>query len=236
MYFVIANEGTKLQTGLNILLPGFSANIVDIKNIHKMYYCGIWIRPVVASNDAKIVWSYFSGFAITGKIILGNKFPLCSLKTIKKFNLKLSPDYIDQVCIGGNIEVLEWWKNSGLELKYTETALNLASCCGQVEVLEWWKNSGLELKYDTKKCPLDSASSNGRIKVLKWWKNSGLELKYTQYALDWASRSGHVEVLEWWKNSGLELKYTERALNWASSQGQLDVLEWWKNSGLIKIK
>jgi hypothetical protein len=45
-----------------------------------------------------------------------------------------------------HLEVLQWWKRCGLELKYTDEAMVGASIYGRVEVLQWWKESGIELK------------------------------------------------------------------------------------------
>jgi hypothetical protein len=220
MYFKIINEndqnqsGFKFKTGLNILDDEFlkskgliSSDILHfttLKNIHHLYNTGCWIRHVIVPNDAKIIKGHIETHLQTNKIIMGDRFPLYSLKTIKKFNLKITDFYIAQVCRKGKVDILEWWKNSGLELKYSEFALFWASFKGKIEVLEWWKNSGLELKYN--ESALDWASTYGKVEVLKWWKNSGLELKYTEDAFDWASRNGEAEVLEWWKNSGLEIK------------------------------
>jgi hypothetical protein len=130
----------------------------------------------------------------------------------------------------GHVNVLEWWKNSGLFLKYYNDSL-LGPCrCGHINVLEWWKNSGLQLKYD--KSTLNIASYYGHINVLDWWKNSGLQLIYDEYAMDNASGNNQVDVLDWWVNSGLELRYSSSALVWASDEGNIKVLQWWKNSKL----
>jgi hypothetical protein len=37
-----------------------------------------------------------------------NKFPLYCLKTIKKFNLNITSDYINLVCERGCADILEW--------------------------------------------------------------------------------------------------------------------------------
>ncbi|KAI8920307.1 hypothetical protein DFJ77DRAFT_507695 [Powellomyces hirtus] len=67
----------------------------------------------------------------------------------------------------GQIELLEWWKESGLELEYSRGAMDDANWGGKVAVtaLEWWKASGLELKYTDK-----GASWGGQVTALKWWK------------------------------------------------------------------
>jgi hypothetical protein len=248
MYFILTNENYynadfKHKTGLNLFyrcnefsqitsLRGlfYFATKEDIPYFYNNTY---WIRPVIVPANAKIIkgWRFRheKGWA-SREIILGDRFPLYDLKTIKKFNLNITSSYISEVCKRGKVDILEWWKNSGLELKYDESALYLTSGAGHINVLEWWQNSGLELKYD--KDVLNMASRDGKVEVLEWWKKSGLKLKYDESVLNFASVNGSISVLEWFKNSGLKLKYTSTALNWASEFGKVEVLEWWKNSGL----
>jgi hypothetical protein len=155
-------------------------------------------------------------------------------KSFSKLFLQLSSEYncipLYYASIKCYIHVFEWWKNSGLPLKYSELVLNCASEKGFVKVLDWWKNSGLPLKYTA--YALNNASFNGHVNVLEWWLKSGLPLKYNESALNTASFNGHVNVLDWWLKSGLELKYTEYALETASYNGHVNVLTWWRKSGL----
>uniref|UniRef100_A0A6C0E6S2 Ankyrin repeat protein n=1 Tax=viral metagenome TaxID=1070528 RepID=A0A6C0E6S2_9ZZZZ len=172
------------------------------------------------------------------KIILSDEYYLFDPKTIIKFNLVISDEYITSACAVGCVGILEWLKKSGLLSKCPDDAVDSASLYGHINVLEWWKNSGLPLKYSSD--AMDNASCDGYVNVLEWWKNSGLPLKYSYNALAFASQHHQIDVLEWWKNSGLPLKYDEyvfedvsECLIMASSTySYIDVLEWWKNSGL----
>lgn len=133
---------------------------------------------------------------------------------------------IDKSSEYGAIASLEWWKNSGLELRYTENAMMNADCFGkeeeQIETLNWWRNSGLFLKYN-ERC-IWYASRDGDVKILQWWQSSGLLIKYDARAMDDAN---NCEVLEWWVHSGLELRYTRN-----HSERHPSVIKWWITSGL----
>lgn len=54
--------------------------------------------------------------------------------------------------------VLEFWKNSGLSLHYSEDALCNATLKCEIATLEWWRRSGLSLKIGK---VLDFASREG---------------------------------------------------------------------------
>jgi hypothetical protein len=226
MYFTCENPIDNFKIGLNCgtkIYFCYSTELYD--DYFYRDYCRFkYIRIAIIPNDAKITECYC--MLTSDKIILSDKYYLYDVKTIKRFNLKITCNYITEVCYLGIIDTLEYLKKSNNIINYNESALNFASKNGQVEVLEWWKKSGLELKYTED--ALNDASWEGHVEVLEWWKNSGLELKYTEDALYLASSRGHINVLEWWKNSGLELKWV---LDYAFDNFNIEVLEWWKNSG-----
>jgi hypothetical protein len=112
---------------------------------------------------------------------IGNKNHLVSLKKSLKKSLKsfeYTSDALDNASANYNIQVLQWWFNSGLPLKYTEKAIDKASEYGFVEVLEWWVKTNLSLKYTEK--AIDLAVKNDHRDVLECWIKSNLPLKYSE--------------------------------------------------------
>ncbi|KAI8799661.1 hypothetical protein BJ742DRAFT_129037 [Cladochytrium replicatum] len=166
---------------------------------------------------------------------------------------------MDSASENGHVAVLEWWRNSGLELRWTvHRSLGVSSSYGRVDVLEWWLKSGLqrhswgivfetairhgrievlewwkckELTFETP-ISLDVPSARGHLKVLEWCRACGMELCWTERAMDEASKAKHIDVLEWWRTCGLELKYSVDAMDGPSTAGYVNVLEWWRYSGL----
>jgi hypothetical protein len=251
-YFKITNKdevhnGFVYKDGLNILEGRFNENTYDsccpggfyfttLKFIHKYYEYGINLRIVYLPMDDlefKMVKDPSGDKWRANRIILGEKYSLFDPKTYELFglNIKANIYIVNFASEYGNVQFLQWWKQSGIDLDYScSKALNDASENGHVNILEWWKHSGIMLYYN--EYPIHRASYNGNYVILDWWLKSGLELKYSEYAIAWASGNGHVAVLDWWLKSGLELKYNHDAMDTASKNGHIDVLNWWLNSGL----
>ncbi|KAI9179514.1 hypothetical protein H9P43_004840 [Blastocladiella emersonii ATCC 22665] len=122
-----------------------------------------------------------------------------------------SEGVLDFVSGNGHVAVLEWWRMSGLALRYSAAALLHASAAGHVRVLQWWRDSGLPVRYGAK--PMKAASRNGHIHVLDWWLN--------------------LRALDWWLASGLELRYSlPDVLVHSQRWDQHSVVQWWADSGL----
>ncbi|EFR04923.1 hypothetical protein MGYG_07925 [Nannizzia gypsea CBS 118893] len=146
-------------------------------------------------------------------------------------------DAMDSASRAGYIHVLDWWRNSGLPLLYTERALESASAEGHVSVLSWWRNASecspehaLPLKVG--KSVLLAAQS-GRTNSIAWWDQSGIPYSYTESVARIASTHGHVHVLElWYKLKGTKMIFDNQVLVGATKNGHVDVLEWWRRSGL----
>lgn len=147
-------------------------------------------------------------------------------------------DAVDGASRAGFSNVLEWWRTSGLEMRYTERALESASAESRVDVLDWWKNASASapasnpLPLKVGKSVLLAAQS-GRPASLVWWDGSGIPYSHAESVARIASTHGHVSVLEHWHRlKGAKMIFDSTVLVGPTKNGHDNVLEWWRRSGL----
>ncbi|OAA62686.1 Flavoprotein [Niveomyces insectorum RCEF 264] len=141
---------------------------------------------------------------------------------------------LDGASKNGYVHVLEWWRRSGLPLRYTEAALEQASARGHVHVLAWWReaslaNPGLMLKPGRS---LLCAAQHGRVAVLRWWEEeSGLNAGHQDAVCRVASRWGQVAVLELWRElrGDDQITFNHQVLVEPTMYSHVDVLAWWRD-------
>ncbi|GAB1202885.1 hypothetical protein APSETT445_001509 [Aspergillus pseudonomiae] len=147
-------------------------------------------------------------------------------------------DAMDGASRAGFVNVLEWWRTSGLELRYTERALESASAEGRVSVLDWWKKAAANappsdpIPLKVGKSVLLAAQS-GRTASLAWWDASGIAYSHAESVARIASTHGHVHVLDfWYRLKGAKMIFDSQVLVGPTKNGHDNVLEWWRQSGL----
>ncbi|KAE8314775.1 hypothetical protein BDV41DRAFT_208708 [Aspergillus transmontanensis] len=147
-------------------------------------------------------------------------------------------DAMDGASRAGFVNVLEWWRTSGLELRYTERALESASAEGRVSVLDWWKKASANAS-PSNPIPLKVgksvllAAQSGRAASLAWWDASGIPYSHAESVARIASTHGHVHVLDfWYRLKGAKMIFDSQVLVGPTKNGHDNVLEWWRQSGL----
>ena len=181
---VKCSDGMFTSTDWCKIYKSSRVRVVRLGEQHDVYIDCIpyYIRSIILDHsDNNIMEVIYTNRYVRNNIILGCRYYLGDPRTIKKLNIKVDEKYIDNICAIGDVKFLEWWKNSGLPLKYTTNSMDNASHNGHINVLDWWLKSGLELKYTNS--ALDNVLSSkinvlsSKIDVIMWWLNSDLELK-----------------------------------------------------------
>src|SRR5262249_15854647 len=140
---------------------------------------------------------------------------------------------MDGASKNGYVRVLEWWRRSGLPLKYTEAALEQASARGHVQVLEWWREASRR-NPDTQLKPgrsLLNAAMHRQPAAIRWWEESGVSVGHQDFVCKTASRWNQVEVLELWRElrGDNEITFNSSVLIEPTMHSHTSVLDWWKN-------
>lgn len=157
-------------------------------------------------------------------------------KLKEKYGLKFicSAEALNGVSENNQIEVLNWWKNSGLQLRYDCSAINKAIKKGSIEAVMWWINSGLKIKYNHK--TLTNFFGYSDPKMLQLWieisKERNMPILFSQTALIRASENNKFDNLAWWKKSTLLLSYDSDVIGYAVRNNHIDIVKWWIDSGL----
>ncbi|KAJ6134986.1 hypothetical protein N7512_000146 [Penicillium capsulatum] len=102
------------------------------------------ILSYLTENHLDLLWttSRLTNIPYRASAIYGNPTVLkwwCDAPALP--NKEYKADAMDGASRAGFIDVLDWWLNSGLPLRYSERALESASAEGRVAVLDWWKDA-----------------------------------------------------------------------------------------------
>ncbi|KAK0641024.1 hypothetical protein B0T16DRAFT_418953 [Cercophora newfieldiana] len=132
----------------------------------------------------------------------------------------------------GFVQVLEWWRRSGLPLKYSEAAFESASSKGHLHVLEWWREAFTQNPEIAPKPgrALLAAAQWGQVAVMRWWEDSGITVDHQDAVCKMASRWGQVKVLDLWRElrGDDKIQFDNQILIEATYHAHIPVLEWWR--------
>jgi len=134
------------------------------------------------------------------------------------------------------IPILNWWLNSGLELKYDNNAFERVAGYGRTKEIQWWLDSGLPLKYNIENL-IQIVFSCGQIDNIILLLDNGIIqwadiASHSPEAIQYACSHGHIDLLNWLVQSGIKLNYDYGAMDDASTNGEIKILDWWLRSGL----
>ncbi|KAL8766895.1 MAG: hypothetical protein Q9209_006443 [Squamulea sp. 1 TL-2023] len=143
-------------------------------------------------------------------------------------------DALDLASKAGFVHVLQWWRASGLPLRYTDAALEQASSQGHIAVLEWWRNASHyphhkdhDVQGSSSETLFTQTTTNNAHSSQATMVMPPLQLKVGK-ALIYAAQNGQTAAIRWWMSSGIPTVHEEAVARTASANGHVNVLRLWK--------
>ncbi|KAI4227732.1 MAG: hypothetical protein L6R40_008188 [Gallowayella cf. fulva] len=143
-------------------------------------------------------------------------------------------DALDFASKSGFVNVLQWWRTSGLPLRYTDAALEQASSQGHIAVLEWWRSASHSHQDRSDSIAQTQHTSISAARVTDKTSSNGdamglhpLRLKVGK-SLIYAAQNGQTATIHWWMTSGIPTVHEEAVARTASANGHVNVLRLWK--------
>ena len=193
------------------------------------------------SHHKDLFWSTFGhtllptkASAVFGRIAILDWWYTSPSFLSKEYNTEA----LDSASKAGFIHILDWWRNSGLPLRYTEAALEQASCRGNIDVLDWWRNASLPQSYQDGNEPshptspiVSSLQNSTTMKAsnasVATKQPPPLRLKVGK-SIIYAAQNGQAATIQWWVKSGIPTAHEEAVARIASANGHVNVLQLWK--------
>lgn len=217
-------------------------------------FCLTDLLSHLETNFKDVFWASFGSKLLPTKAsaVYGRTEILEWWRTSPSF---LKKDYtieaVDGASKSGFVHVLDWWRKSGLPMKYSEAALEQASSKGHILVLEWWKQASMHqgsyyIESDTSKygntsqrnrqnsaepgdlypLPVSEATTSSES-IPAHIETLPLRLKVGKSIMA-AAQNGQAATIRWWDNSGIPYSHSEAVAKIASAYGHVNVLEAWK--------
>ncbi|KAL8994068.1 MAG: hypothetical protein Q9188_007170 [Gyalolechia gomerana] len=194
------------------------------------------ILDYLEANFKELFWSQFGHTLIPTKAsaVFGQTAMLDWWRRSPSFLTKdHNTDAMDLASKAGYTHVLQWWRDSGLPLRYTDAALEQASAQGQVEVLDWWRSASTS---PSRGHNLQNSPSEGVAVLTDIDREASgcdapdrppLQLKVGK-SLIYAAQNGQSATIRWWMSSGIPTVHEEAVARTASATGHVNVLRVWK--------
>ncbi len=150
--------------------------------------------------------------------------------------LLYSTEAADWASRNGHVSVLNWLKKNTRPFLY-HSAVQLASIFGQIDVLRWFYDEGLELTHGfeiTDEMGEKNKYDNSDV-ILDFWLMVAKTRPHTEpiqidsSMIDDATRSGNIKMLMWFNNKRIRMPHSERRFMQFKLQGGPEVINFWDN-------